>query len=77
LPRTTKFGCQADLHASQFIVHIYYIGQVKISLRQPVLAFYLPDGQVVQKVNVEPWRSGGGRLRGDEGEGDFKNRECY
>jgi hypothetical protein len=54
---------QADLHISlpdgqpniSHLVHIYYIGQVKIYLRQAVLAFYLPDGQVVKKVNVEQW----------------------
>jgi hypothetical protein len=47
-------ACLTDNQIFHIFVHIYYIGQVKISLGQPVLAFYLPDGQVVQKVNVEP-----------------------
>jgi hypothetical protein len=32
-----------------------HIQQVKISFGQPVLTLHLPDGLVVQKVNVEPW----------------------
>jgi hypothetical protein len=47
-------ACPTNNQIFHIFVRIYYIGQVKISLGQPVLAFYLPDGQVVQKVNVEP-----------------------
>jgi hypothetical protein len=52
-------ACPTDNQTFHVFVHIYYIGQVKISFGQPVLAFYLPDGQVVQKVNVEPWMENG------------------
>jgi hypothetical protein len=34
-------ACLTDNQIFHILVHIYYIGQVKISLGQPVLAFYL------------------------------------